>query len=130
MFSSANQNICLNPTFHQLTNRMLRRFCFQFPTRSQVRQQCQMDNHRIVLAQFPLQLANTFYVRKRFYITDCPSNFCNNDVIILFGKHLYSAFDFVGNVRNNLNCFPKKITFTLLFNNSLVDFPSRNVVVL
>ena len=62
-----------------------------------------MYDHTITL-HFPFQLTNTLDVRNSLNITYRSTNFCDDYIVITgLAKNFYSVFDFVGNVRNNLN---------------------------
>ena len=123
------EHIGLKATLHKSFYTVLGRLGFQFACRSQVRYKGQVDYNGIVIAQFPLELSDSFYIRQGFYVAHSPPDFGDDNIILTtFAKELDAVFDFVGDVRDHLYCFSKELTAAFFFNNTLVDTTCGNIV--
>ena len=88
-----------------------------------------MNYNRIVIPQFPLELAYSLDIRKRFDIPYSSSYFSDDNIILAtLAKKLYTVLDFVGNMRDNLYCFAKELPTAFFFDDTLVDTTSGHIV--
>ena len=86
-------------------------------------------HNQTVFAKFPSQLTNTFDVRKRFDIAHSTTDFGNYKIEIAFITQEFNiAFDFVGNVRNNLHSFAQVITTTFLVDDILINAAGGHII--
>ncbi len=113
-FATAKQNIRLNSYAQQFFHRMLRRFGFQFTRSGQIRNQRQMHECRVVTTDFVAHLANGFQKRQRFNVAHGSPDFDNHHIVIV-GNGFDGVFDFIGDVRNDLNGFPQIIAASFFF---------------
>ena len=90
-----------------------------------------MNHNRIVVPQFPLELAYSLDIRKRFDIPYSSSYFSDDNIILAtLAKKLYTVLDFVGNMRDNLYCFAKELPTELFLYFNLVYTTSGHSVIL
>ena len=122
---AANQDVRLDTDLPEQPNGMLSRFGFQLGCRFQIRNQCQMNVQTIFLANIQRELPNRFQERLAFNVTDRPADLGNHDIDVLAGELADATFDLVGDVRNHLHRFAKKLAATLLFDHFQVDLPGR-----
>ena len=129
LFGTQDQNVRLQSVFEQLFHRMLGRLGFQFAGSRHVRNQRQVDDQRVAVAQLITELTHRFDVRQRFDIADRTADFGDNHVIHLLGAEQFdTAFDLVGNMRDHLYGFAEKLSAAFLVDNALVDAPGGDVV--
>ena len=81
-FGTQDQNVRLQSVFEQLFHRMLGRLGFQFAGSRHVRNQRQVDDQRVAVAQLITELTHRFDVRQRFDIADRTADFGDNHVYI------------------------------------------------
>jgi hypothetical protein len=85
--------------------------------------------YHTAVAQLPSQLSDGFNIGQGFNIAYCTANFCNYKIIpVVFAQQLNTMFYFVGDMRNNLNCFTQVISPALFFNYRLVNSPCSYIV--
>ena len=129
VFGAKNEDVGLDSFALQFLYRVLGGLCFQFARSSQVGNVGQVDANRVA-AEFPLELANGFYERETFDVTDCTANLCDHKIIsALFAQIEHIALDFIRDVRNHLNRFAQIVATTFLFDHALVDASGRKVVI-
>ena len=84
---------------------MLSRFRFQFASCTDVRHEGYVNVEYVVTAYFFFNLTDCFEERQAFNVADSPTDFRNNDIcIVVIADAEDALFNFVRNVRNNLNC--------------------------
>ena len=126
-FGPDDKNIGLNPDFTQLTDAVLGRLCLRFAGCFEVRHQRQVDEQAVVFADVERDLPDCFEKRQTFDVPDSPPKLGDNDINIWTGEVQYAAFDFVGDVGNNLDCRSQIFTAAFFFDDALVNLP-RGVV--
>ena len=128
---TAYNNIRLDSHTLQLFDRSLGWFGLHFAGCFQIRDQCDMDQDRIFMTNFMLELTDRLKEWLTFNITDCTAGLNDGDMHI-FGCviPIKSAFDFVGNVRNDLNGSAAVIAATLLLKNGPVYFSGGHIGIL
>ena len=88
-----------------------------------------MNYNRIVIPQFPLELAYSLDIWERFDIPYSSSYFSDDNIILAtLTKKLYTVLDFVGNMRDHLHCFAKELSTAFFFDDTLVDTTSGHIV--
>ena len=126
--AAAKQNVRLNPDAEHFLDAVLRGLGLQFAGSGNVRNQCDVDEERILGAQFQAHLANGFEEGKRFDIANGAANF-DDDHVHAFGDAPDAALDFVGDVGNDLNGFAKIIAAALFGEDGFVDAAGGPVIV-
>ena len=112
----------------QLFDRVLGRFGLQFTGSGKVGYIGKVYAQRI-FTQFPLQLADTFQIGQRFDITHRTADFGNDKVELVFvSQQFHVTFDFVRDVRNDLDGFTQIVTAAFFVYNTLIDTSGCNVV--
>ncbi len=101
---------------------------FQLAGRGDEGNQRDVNEKRVLRAKFEAHLADGFEKGKRFDIANGAADFDDDDVDA-FGDFLDGGFDFVGNVRNDLNGLPKVVAAALFGENGFVDAAGGPVVV-
>ena len=120
-FRTQHQDIRLNTYTLQFFYRMLRRFCLYLLSGFQIGDICQMYTHSSV-SQFPFELSYCFEKRRRLNVSYSTSDFSDYKIIAMLTTKLFHvAFDFVCDVRYNLNCLSKIITSTFLIYYCFID---------
>src|SRR5436190_23810920 len=98
---------------------MLRWFGFKFTGSSQVWNKSQV-NGKTGTAQFPFQLTDGFHIRQGFDVAYCTADFrYDNFKLPGFAQQLDPALDFIGDMRNDLNCFSEVCSFAFLVDDGL-----------
>ena len=120
MFGTKHKHVRLNTFLLKFLNRVLSRFSFQLACSSYVRYISKV-NAEAVATKFPTELAHTLDIRQRLDIAYSTTDFGDNKVeIASVAKLFYVAFDFVGDMRDNLNSFAQEIATTLARNYVLI----------
>ena len=86
-------------------NTVLRRLCFQLTCRLDIGDQGDVKEQAVRAANVMAKLADRLQERQAFDVTNSPANFTNNKVFFV-QISLDEVFDFIGNVRNNLDGRP------------------------
>ena len=121
LFCTHHEHIRLNTYTLQFLYTVLSWLCLQLTCSLKIRNICQVKIDS-TLAQFPLQLANSLKEWSRLNVTNSTTNLSNHKVIvILLPQKLNITFDFVRNMRNNLNSLTQVVATTLLVNDALID---------
>ena len=103
VFRAQNQYIRLDTCTLQFLYGVLCRFGFQFTGGCEVRHICKVYT-QCVTSQFPLQLTDTFQIWQGFDVAHRTTDFCNYKIEFIFvTQQLYVSFDFVRDMRNDLN---------------------------
>ena len=108
---------------------MLGRLGFELASGFQIGKQSQVQNHAATFPQFESKLANGFNVRQGFDVAHRTTDFGDDHLkVFAFAQEQNSVFDFVGDMRNDLNGFAEIIPATFLVNDGLVDTAGGDVV--
>ena len=102
VLGAQNDDVGANADAEQFFDGVLGRFGFQFHRRAEIRYQCDVHKHAVACA-FLGKLANRLQKRLAFNVADRAADFHQNNVNALCFVERNPAFDFVGDVRNNLN---------------------------
>jgi len=130
-FCTANDDIRLNANTAQFFDTVLCRFCLQFAGSANVRYQCNVNVEHVVTADFLLDLTDCFEERQAFDIAYSTANFRNDDIgIIVIPYAIYTFFNFIGNVGNDLDGVAQIIAAPFFLQYRPVNFTGRNVRVL
>lgn len=121
LFAAADQHIGLDPDLTQQADRVLGGFCFDFRSGLKVGDQREVDKEAIVPADVLSELADRFEEREGFDIPYGAADFRNDDIGIAIGHPVDRFFDLVGNVRDDLDGFPEKLSSSLLLDHPQVD---------
>ena len=130
VFGAKHQDVRLNTNALEFFHRVLRRLRLQFSGGGEVGDVGQMHADRL-LSQFPFQLSDGFQERLAFNVADGAADFCDDEIIfVLLAQIEHVAFDFIGDVRDDLNGFSEIVPSALFVDDALVDTPRGEVVVL
>ena len=121
MFCSAHDNIRLDTDRQHFLNRVLGRLAFQFVRSGKIRHKSYMDEHAILSAIIARKLTDSLQKRLALDIADCSADFHKANICarILITTDIF--LDFVGNVRNDLNCLSAVNALSLVRNNLPVN---------
>src|SRR5690606_39276329 len=90
---------------------------------------CSSDLQRIVIAQFPPQLADSFNKRQRLNVANCTAQLRNYDVVFArLTQQLHPTLDLIGNVRDHLYGLTQVSSSTLLFDYVAINTPGGYIV--
>src|ERR1700730_16881737 len=104
-------------------------FGFKFFGSSQIRDQRKMYHHAILIRHFPLQLPYRLYKGQGLNIPHSTPYFRNNYIIFLaLSQQEHPTFDFIGDMRDNLNGFTQVSSFSFLVYYGLINSSGGNVV--
>jgi hypothetical protein len=81
LLTPANQDVRLDPDLHELSDRVLGWLGFELACRRDVRNQGEMNEQRVVPADFLTELADGFEKRERLDVTDCSADLGDDDVM-------------------------------------------------
>ncbi len=88
-----------------------------------------MHDQAVAFPEFPEQLPHRLDIGQGFDIPHRAPDFSNHNVIIpAVAEQLDALLDLIGDVRDNLDGFPKEFPPAFLFDNTLVDAPRGDVV--
>src|SRR5659263_8433 len=100
---------------------MLYWFGFQLFSSGKIGYVCQM-HAKTVFAEFPAHLTNAFYIRKGFNVTNCSTNFSNDEVKLILGAQQADAtLDFIGDMGYDLYGLAQVITAAFFGDDVLID---------
>ena len=114
MLATANDNIGVNTEGEHFLNRMLRRLTFQLVGRRKIRNERYVNEKAVFTAVLCRKLTNSLQKRLTFDIADCTADFNKTDICAVFGILTYVSFDFIRNVRNNLDSLTAVNALTLV----------------
>ena len=87
-----------------------------------------MDEQRIIMADLLRYLTDRFNERLTFNIADGAADFCDDNICVgLFSNGVDKRFDFIGNMRNNLNGFAQIFPVSLFSKNVPVHFAGGEI---
>ena len=113
MLTSAYQNIRLNSHSLKFFYTGLCRFCLHLFRCFQIRNQCYMNQNRVVMSHIMLELTNRLKKRLTFNITNSSTNLYNRNLFfILFLRSVEAALNLIGDVRDDLHSTSAKVSMT------------------
>ncbi len=127
VLTPADKNIRNNTNRPQDTYGLLRGLGFHFTRSLDIRHEGNVKEQTVLAADFLPELANSLQERQGFNVARCSAYFRDQDVHIRTRQGADSTFDFVGNVRNHLNCFTEVPALALAGDNGAVDAAGREV---
>ena len=114
MLATANDNIGVNTEGEHFLNRMLRRLTFQLVGCRKIRNERYVNEKAVFTAVLCRKLTYSLQKRLTFDVADCTADFYETDVCSVFGILTYVSFDFIRNVRNNLDSLTAVNALTLV----------------
>ena len=112
----------------QFLDTLLRWFCLHLPGCFQIRNQSHMDQNRILMTDFMLKLTDGLQKRLAFDITYRTANFDNSDSLFIRKFcTVETAFNFICNMRDNLNSPSAVIPMSFFLKNGPVNFTGCNI---
>ena len=88
-----------------------------------------MNEERVLTPLFIAHLANRFQKRQRFNVADSAADFHNHHIgIAIHGHGTNRILDFVGDVRDDLNCLAQIIAAAFLLDDREINAPGGPVV--
>ena len=124
-FGSHNQDVRLNPDLAKLLNAVLSWLRLGFTSRLQVRHQRQMNEHHILFADVERDLSNGFQEWQTFDVSDGAAQFCDNNIDIRSRQSKNRRFDFVSDMRHNLNGPAEIFAATFFFDHRKINLTGR-----
>src|SRR5437899_65797 len=108
MVTAAEQNVRLNPDAEHFLHAVLRRLGFQLAGGGDEGNQGDVHEEGVLRAHFEAHLADGFEKGKGFDVADSAANL-DNDHIYALRNFFYGCFDFVGDVRDDLDRFAEVV---------------------
>lgn len=97
---------------------------------TEIRDESKVDEHCAV-TEFPLELANSLDEGKALDVADGTTNLSDYDIVLMVRAHEHdAALYLVGDVRDDLDSLAKIVATTLLLDDTLINTPGSDVVVL
>ena len=124
---AAEQNVGLNADAQQFFDRVLRGLGLQLAGGGDVGHQGDVDEERVLAAQFLAHLADGFDKGQRLDIADGAADFDDGKIDVLRDL-LHRRLDLVGDVRNDLHRLAEIVAATLLGDDGFVDAAGGPVV--
>lgn len=135
LFTAAGYQVRRETQSSEITDGGLSGLGLLFTNGSDRRDQGDMDQCKVVVADTELELAHCLHKRCRFDITDGASEFNNADIGLFAsvihrdgGNALDPVLNGIGNVGYNLNGLAEVVALALTLNHISVDFAGRDVV--
>ena len=130
-FRTADDDVRLNADAAQFLDAVLGRLGLQFAGCADIRDEGDVDVQHVVAADFLLDLADSFQEGQAFDIADGAADFRNDDVgVVVVAYAVHALFDFIGNMRDNLNGMAQIIAAPFFLQDGPVNLAGRNVGVL
>ena len=117
------------PMREQFLHRVLRGLGLQLLRGGDPRHQREVDEDRVLAAQFLAHLANGLKKRQRLDVADRAADLDNGHVRAVGRDLAHGVLDLVGDVRNDLDGFAEVVAAPLLQDDLLVDAAGGEVVV-
>ena len=115
--------------FAQLGDGLLRRLGLQFARRLDERHVGDVHENRVVVADFQREFADGFQERQSLDVAGRAADFGDDDVGLgFFGEHVDAVFDFVRDVRNDLDGLAEIISLALVVEHGLINLAAGEVV--
>ena len=129
MLGAQHQNIGLQTVLEQGFDRMLSRLGLQLAGSGQVRNERQMNQRRIAGSKLVTQLTHRFDEGQRLDVAHGAADFRDYEIVFAgVSEQFHVAFDFIGDVRDNLHRLAEIVSAALLVDDALVDTPGGDVV--
>ena len=126
--TAAKENIGLDTDAEHFFYAVLGGLGFEFAGRGDERNQSDVNEERVLGAEFEAHLADGFEEGKGFNIADGAADFDDNDVDS-FRNFPDGGFDFVGDVRDDLDGLAEEVATALFGQNGFVDAAGGPVIV-
>ncbi len=128
MLSAQHKNVGLYTHLLKLLHGVLRGFCLQLLSRTDIRHVGEMDAQS-VLPEFPSQLSHSLDERQRLDVAHGASDFSDHEVKVAGGsEQLHVSLYFISYVRNYLDCFSKIVATAFLLNHILIYASGCDIV--
>ena len=118
---AAEQDVGLDADREQFFDRVLRGLGLQLLRGGDPGNQRDVNEDRVLAAQFLAHLADGFEERQRFDVADGAADFDDGHVGAVRRDLAHGVLDFVGDVRNDLDGFAQVVAAALLQDDLLVD---------
>ena len=127
---TADDDVRLDADFAQLGDGLLGRFGFDFACGFDEREQGDVDEADVVLADFQCELTQGFEEEQAFHVADRAADFRdeNIDVFVVVRHFIDARFDFIGDVRDELHGFAEVVTAAFFFDDGIEDLTGGEVV--
>src|SRR5580658_3038732 len=126
--AAAKQNVGLNTDAEHFLDAVLGGLGFQFAGGRDEGNERDVNEKRVLGAEFEAHLADSFEEGKRFDVADGAADF-NDHHIHVIGDFFDGGFDFVGDVRDDLNSLAEVIAAAFLGQDGFVDAAGGPVIV-
>ena len=128
VFRTADNDIRLDSHSLKFFYACLCRFCLHFLRRSQIRNQCNVDQDNIFCSALMLELTDGFKERLAFDITDSTADLNDSNLRICCSRvTVETALDLICNMRDYLNSSSAKISAAFFLKNGPVDLSCCNI---
>lgn len=128
LFCAQDKHVGLDAHLLQLLYRVLRRLRLQLLCGVEKRHICQVDADA-VRAKLPFQLTHALEKRQRLDVAHGAADFRDYEIVFAgVSEQFHVAFDFVGDVRDNLHRLAEIVSAALLVDDALVDTSGGDVV--
>ena len=124
---AANQDVGLQTDAQHFFNGMLGRLGFDFAGGSNVGNVAQVGEQGVVASQLAAHLTDGFQKRQRFNVADRTADF-DDGHIVTCRAFVDAAFDFVGNVRDDLNRAAEVVAAAFFGDDVFVHLPRAEAV--
>ena len=113
-FRAADKNVRQNAELAKLAHGVLRRLGLDFPDHPEVRNQREMHEQRVAVADFLSELANGFKKRQTLDVADSAADLGDHHVHAGRRQGAHRILDLVGDMRHYLNRAAEEITVAFL----------------
>ena len=128
LLRAEDEDVGLDTDGLQLLHGMLGRFGLQLLRRFQIRDVCQMDAQGIP-SEFPFQLAHSLKDGGGFDVADGASDLCDYEVeLTVAAKAFYVVLDFIGDMRDYLDCLTQIVATALLFDYRFINSAGGDII--
>ena len=129
LFAAADQDVRRDADFAQLGDGLLRRLGLQFAGGLDERHVGDVQENRVVVADFEREFADGFQERQALDVAGRAADFGDDDVGLgLLGEHVDAVLDFVGDVRNHLHGLAEIFALALVVEHGLINLAAGEVV--
>ena len=130
LLAAAQNNVGLNADGEQFLDAVLGGLGFVLARAAQIGNQREVNVEAVVAAKLRLELANGLKEGQAFNIAHGAADFDDSNIgrVFAFRKGEHHAFDFVGDVRNNLHRAAQIVAATFLGDNLIVNGTRSGVV--
>ncbi len=109
---SAENDIGLDSDSLEFPDAVLCGLCFEFSGCLDIRDQCQVNEDRLFRAERQPHLSCGFQEGLAFDVSHGPAYFDDNNIVFVCSRR-ECLFDFIRDVRDDLNCFAQVLAFAL-----------------